>query len=109
MKSHAPTSDLDRCRCGAALSPRHGYHAVPRSDRPSSGVCARCRRAASWTIRLEVWRARASGENFKSISERLGAGLRGVEFHWRELCRATGSSDVADMTRLAVKLGVISI
>lgn len=60
-------------------------------------------------MELVVWRHVALGRITKEIAEELGISPKTIEKHRGELCRKLKARGVADLTRAAVKFGVIEI
>lgn len=58
---------------------------------------------------LEIWRMTATGMLCKEIAWELGIGWKTVEKHRYELYRRIGAKGIADLTRMAIEYGVITV
>ncbi len=56
----------------------------------------------------EILRRRAMGQNIKGIAEEMGLSAKTVEFHWQGVKMRTRLSDMADLTRFSIRVGLIT-
>lgn len=55
----------------------------------------------------DVWKGLAESETLKSLGPKIGLTAKGAEYHRYRLYERLGVHDVAALTRMAVKFGLV--